>query len=272
MTEHLTATTILSDFRSGSSLPVLVDTDSGMKCVVKWKGTGEGPLANAVDWICLHLARQSGILVPTPFLIKIGKHLIAKNRDPEINDLVGRSLGLNLGLEYIADALPYKVSLAERCDSAAKDLIYLFDVLVLNIDRTDFNPNMVVSNDKLYCIDFAAAIAVKMLMSGVEHSEKALLPLIRRHPFFKHRADLTVTDFDFDVAESIASMPEEWLGESTATRESISSGLREMLLDSRSILERRLTLLNGLTPESSEEIKARTLENRRAFEKKWGKF
>lgn len=253
-------------------MPALIETDTGTKYVVKWRGTGEGPLANAVDWTCLHLARQAGILVPTPHLITVGTNLISKKQDPDINDLITRSLGLNLCLEYIPDARPYNATLAERGDSAAKDLIYLFDVLFLNIDRTDFNPNMLISKDRLYCIDFAAAMALKMLMNGMNHLESALFPLIRRHPFFKPRSDLTIVGFTFNVPDIVSSMPDEWMSHLSTTRESITSSLKEMLAESRLILERRLALLDLVPLEGIEEIKARTLRNRRMFEEKWGKL
>lgn len=272
LTTYLTAKTILSDFRSGSSLPVLVETENGTKCVVKWKGTGEGPLSNAVDWICLHLGRASGILVPSPFLVKIEADLVRKNQDPDINDLVSRSLGMNLGLEYIPDALPYKAAIAEQCESTAKDMIYLFDVLIMNIDRTDLNPNMLVSDRKLYCIDFSNAIGVKKLMTGTEHSENALLTLIRRHPFYKKREDLAIPTFTADMYETTSSMPDEWLGNPGPTKKNIASGLIELLTNSQSILEQRLSTLDTLSIETPEEIKARAMRNRKAFEEKWGKL
>ena len=269
---HFAAKTILSDFRTGSSLPVLVETIGGPKCVVKWKGTGEGPLANAVDWICLHLARRIGIPVPTPHLITIGSDLIDKSRDPDINDLITRSLGVNLGVEFLEGSTPFNSSHVDTTDPALKSRIFLFDILFLNIDRTDHNPNMVFSEDTLYCIDFAAAMSMKMLMSGQNHSERALLFVIRRHPFYKKASEVNLINLAADashVNEILSSIPDDWLVDPESTKRNLVVGLRTIIDDAHSILEHRLAILDTLPLESEEDRRVRTLRNRRAFEERW---
>jgi hypothetical protein len=269
---HFIAETILSDFRTSSSLPVLVETTSRTKCVLKWKGTGEGPLANAVDWISLHLAQRIGIPVPTPYLITISSDLMDKTRDPDINDLITRSLGVNLGVEFLEGFTPFKLTHVDAIDPALKNLIYMFDVLFLNIDRTDHNPNMVFSQNILYCIDFAAAMSMKMLMNGQNHSERALLSVIRRHPFYKKVSEVNLVDLVVEasiVNEIVSSIPDDWLVDPEATKRNLVVGLRTILDDAHSILEHRLAILDTLPIESEEERRLRTLGNRRAFEARW---
>jgi len=267
----LIAERIISDFRTGSSLPVLVETTNGLRCVVKWKCTGEGPLANAVDWICLHLARQAGITVPTPRLIMITPALVDPGRDPDINDLINRSLGINLGLEFIEEATPFRSKHVDAIDPALRNLIYLFDLLFLNIDRIDANPNMFVSRKQLYCIDFAAAMSVRMLLTAQSYSEQGLLSLIRRHPFYMRKASIDHTGDLVDdafVAKVVSSVHDEWLDESGADRKSVAAGITAILKDARAILERRVSLLEEIPLESAEAVRARTLRNRQAFEQK----
>jgi hypothetical protein len=268
------AETILSDFRSSSSLPVLVETIDGPRCVVKWKGAGEGALANAVDWVSLHFARLTGIPVPTPHLITITSNLIDKTRDPDVNDLITRSLGVNLGVEFLEGSTPFTLTHVDAIDQALKTRIFLFDVLFLNIDRTDHNPNMVFSEDTLYCIDFAAAMSLKMLMNRQNHSERALLSVIRRHPFYKKTAESEFIDLDVDaqtVDDIVSVIPDDWLVDPAATKGNLELGIRQILEESHSILKHRLAILETLPLESEEERRVRTLKNRRAFEARWSK-
>jgi len=267
----LVAERVISDFRTGSSLPVLVETASGMKSVVKWKCSGEGPIANAVDWICLHLARKAGITVPTPRLITITPALVDDRQDPDINDLINRSLGINLGVDFIPNAIPFVPNRTGSIDPALRNLIYLFDLLFLNIDRTDHNPNMVISGEILYCIDFAASMAIKVLMNGQSYSEGNLLSLIRRHPFYatKERTLIIVPDVDHEfIADVVHSIPDEWLVESKASKEEMTAGIVSLLADIPTVLGNRLALLERIQPESAEAMKERTMKNRTAFEQK----
>lgn len=107
-----------------------METTAGTKCVIKWNGSGEGTLAGAVDWICLHLARVVGIPVPTPHRITIGRKLDIDKPDGEIQDLITRSVGVNLGVDYIEDASPYDVAF-KNSRSILERRLSLLDALVL---------------------------------------------------------------------------------------------------------------------------------------------
>lgn len=253
-------------------MPVLVETTSGAKCVVKWKGTGDGPLAIATDWICLHLARLAGIPVPTPHLIRITPDLATEGQDPEINELIVKSLGINLAVEFLEGAVPYKPDQLGLVDSDLKRRIYCFDVLLLNIDRIDFNPNIVFVEDRFVCLDFASALGIKMLMNGERYTERTLMPLIRRHPFYGTKESSAFPEFPVgqaDLEEIIQTTPDEWLPDADSTKQKLLSGITAIFADARTILEHRLTLLDETPLETLEARSARMLANRKAFEAKW---
>lgn len=269
---HPTAETILKDFRGGSSWPMLIQTTSGERCVVKWKGTGEGPLANAVEWISLHLAQLSGIPVPAPHLVRITPDLAHQKQDPEINDLILRSLGINLAVEWIEGALPFTPERAQRIDDVLKHRIYCFDALFLNIDRIDFNPNIIFSADRMVCLDLAALMEIKMLMNGHIAPEKTFLPLVRRHPFYRRRDEMPIDSLNINpgaLHEIVDSMPDEWLEDPDVIKPAILSGLTTILNNAGPILQERLRLLDEISLETLEERNARLLANRMAFAAKW---
>lgn len=266
---------ILTGFRNSSSLPVLVETTAGTKCVVKWKGSGDGPLASAVDWICLHLARASGIPVPNPFRITIGPDVELDKHDDEILDLVSSGVGLNLATEYIEHSFPYTSTLAASVQPALRKLIYHFDVLLYNIDRADHNPNMIFSQGKLFCIDYSAAMSVKMFLSDESYSELGLLSLIRRHPFYIQKSSddyVPVPSVDI-VNEIVWSTPDEWMPDAGhSSKEKLCLAIMQTFKDSRSILEHRLSILDSLALETGEERQMRLRGNKQAFEDRWGKL
>lgn len=266
---HLEAENILRAFRGGSSLPVLVETTRGTRCVVKWKGAGDGPLASAADWIGLHLAQLAGIPVPTPHLIRITPALASAQQDPEINDLVERSLGINLAVEFLNGALPYQPAQSRLIDSELKRRIYCLDVLLLNIDRTDFNPNILFHENRFVCHDFASALEIKTAMNDERYAESALLKVIRRHPFYSPMAKGPIPDFPVkssDVNEIIHSLPDEWLPDSASMKKKLVNHSTTLFTERQPVLERRLALLDGIPLESIEARNARLLRNKRAFE------
>jgi len=264
-----TAEKIITAFRSGSSLPVLAETDTGVRCVIKWNGAGDGVTAHAVDWIALRCAQQCGIRVPQPHRIAVTSDLIDPEEDPEINELVVRSIGINLGIEYFETIVPYTSAAADRVPDAAKHRIYCYDVLMLNMDRIDVNPNMIFVNDELYCLDFSAAMELKMAVDGSVFSEQTFFPLLRRHPFYTPFSELTIPAIPVsraDIGEIVESIPVDWLVRGENSRPDIIESILSLFGDAHAAIQRRTQSIDAVPVESPEERSARLDSNLKAFE------
>lgn len=264
-----TAEKIIKAFRSGSSLPVLAETDTGVRCVIKWNGAGDGVTAHAVDWIALRCAQQCGIRVPQPHRITVTADLVDPDADPEINELILRSIGTNLGIEYFEKIVPFTLSDSRRVADALKHLIYCYDVLLLNMDRIDVNPNMIFVNDELYCLDFSAAMELKILIDGSSFSERTFFPLLRRHPFYAPSSGLSIPQFPVRrsaIQEIVESIPIEWLIRGEKSKPDIIAGLLSMFDHSHSIVMRRTQSIDAIPMETPEERTARLDSNLKAFE------
>jgi hypothetical protein len=77
--------------------------------------------------------------------------------DPEIQDLLRASAGLNLGVDF----LPGSVGFDPLGWSAARDFasqVLWFDALTQNVDRTWRNPNLLVWHGDIWLIDHGAAL------------------------------------------------------------------------------------------------------------------
>ncbi|HEU0053353.1 MAG TPA: HipA family kinase, partial [Longimicrobium sp.] len=87
--------------REGGSLPAVVDTDGGGMFVAKFRGAGQGARALVAELVVGMLAAEAGLPVPELALIEIAEHFGRGEPDPEIQDLLKLSHGVNVGLRYL---------------------------------------------------------------------------------------------------------------------------------------------------------------------------
>jgi hypothetical protein len=152
----VTATRYVTPLREGGSLPGLVEADDDGLYVCKFRGAGQGPKALAAEIVAGELARGLGLPVPELVLIELDPALAAAEPDPEIQELIVASAGLNLGVDFLPGALPYTPT--EPPDAALAADVVWFDALVTNVDRTPRNPNLLRWHRGLYLIDHGAAL------------------------------------------------------------------------------------------------------------------
>jgi hypothetical protein len=149
------ATRYVTPFREGGSLPGLVEADDDGLYVVKFRGAGQGPRALIAELVAGEVARALGLRVPELVLVELDARIAAAEPDPEIQDLLRASDGLNIGLDFLPGSLPYNPLDPPSAELAAE--VVWFDALVLNVDRTPRNPNLLHWHDELWLIDHGAS-------------------------------------------------------------------------------------------------------------------
>ena len=152
------ATRYVQPLREGGSLPAVVETEAGL-FVVKFRGAGQGPKALVAELIVGQLAMAAGLPVPELALVDVPPPFGRSEPDPEIQDILRKSHGLNVGIRYLDGAFNFDARAAGELASAdfASRLVWL-DALVTNPDRTHRNPNLLVWADSLWLIDHGAAL------------------------------------------------------------------------------------------------------------------
>ena len=110
----LTATRYVQPLREGGSLPAIVDTDSGDLFVAKFRGAGQGVKALIAELIVGLLAREA-FPIPELALINIPEAFGRSEPDPEIQDLLRASHGINFGMRYLDGAFNFEKGTAVVC-------------------------------------------------------------------------------------------------------------------------------------------------------------
>ena len=155
---RVTATRYVTPLREGGSLPGLVEADDDGLYVVKFRGAGQGPRALVAEWLAGEIARAVGLTVPELVLIEVDAGLGDAEPDEELQDLVHRSGGLNLGLDFLPGALMFNPAADPEVDpDLAADTVWL-DAFVTNPDRSAANPNLLVWHGRTWLIDHGAAL------------------------------------------------------------------------------------------------------------------
>jgi hypothetical protein len=226
--------------REGGSLPAVVDTDGGGLFVAKFRGAGQGPKALVAELIVGLLAEALGLSVPGLALLEVLPAFGRSEPDPEIQDLLKASHGVNMGLRYLDGAFNFDASAAGELATPefAAELVWL-DAFVTNPDRTHRNPNLMVWGDRPWLIDHGAALYAHHDWSRVDEARTlSPFPMIRDHVLLRESGDLEAAD-----ARATAALADEVL-------EGILAAVPEELL---------LDPVGRGTFESAEEVRARYL-------------
>ena len=157
MLEHVTVTRYVTPLREGGSLPAIVEADNLGTYVMKFRGAGQGPLALVAEIIAGELARRLGLRVPELVLAGLDPRIAVSEPDPEIQDLLRASEGLNLGVDFLPGSFGFD-PLGWTAEPEFASQVLWFDALVQNVDRTWRNPNLLVWHRDIWLIDHGAAL------------------------------------------------------------------------------------------------------------------
>ena len=213
----------MQPLREGGSLPAVVDTHDGGMFVTKFRGAGQGVKALIAEIVVGLLAREVGLPTPEIAMIEVLEGFGRGEPDPEIQDLLRASHGLNFGARYLDGAFNFDANAASDFISpelAAK--IAWFDAFVSNPDRTHRNPNLMVCGRKPYLIDHGAAIYAHHDWPSVDETRtRAPFPLIKDHVLLSKAGDIRKADAGLssklteDVIRGVMhAVPDDLLGSS----------------------------------------------------------
>lgn len=154
---NVEVTRYVTPFREGGSLPALIEADDLGMYVLKFRGAGQGRKSLVAEVITGELARSAGLPVPELVLAELDPVLARSEPDPEIQDLIRASAGLNLGMDYLPGSLGFD-PLASRISAELAARILWFDAFTTNVDRTPDNANLLLWHGEVWVIDHGASL------------------------------------------------------------------------------------------------------------------
>ena len=175
-------TRYVTPLREGGSLPAIVESDDDGMYVLKFRGAGQGTRALIAELIVGEIARAAGLLIPELVFVALDPEIAKTEPDPEIQDLIRASGGLNLGLDYLPGSATFD-PVVEKQDVDLASRIVWFDAYVTNIDRTARNANLLMWHRKLWLIDHGAFNATSWVrVRRVLERMRPSLCQAKRHP------------------------------------------------------------------------------------------
>ncbi len=147
----------ITPLREGGSLPAIVEADDGFLYALKFRGAGQGVKALIADVIGAETARALGLRVPELVYAMVDEAFGRTEPDEEIQDLLKASTGRNLGVHYLSGAINYDPVVNPLDPLLASTIVWL-DCLLMNVDRTARNTNMLMWRKDLWLIDHGASL------------------------------------------------------------------------------------------------------------------
>ncbi len=222
MIRTVTATRYVTPLREGGSLPAIVEADDLGTYVLKFRGAGQGRKALIAELVAGGIGRALGLAVPEIVLVRVHPDLGRAEPDPEIQDLLRASGGLNLALDYLPGSLGFDPLVGPPGGDLASRILW-FDALVQNVDRTPRNTNLLVWHGRLWLIDHGASLYFHHNWPGRDGPS---LEAVAQRPFAAARDHVLlpfadgISKADADLAPRltaqvlegiVGSIPDEWL-------------------------------------------------------------
>ena len=209
--------------REGGSLPAIVQADDDLLYVLKFRGAGQGTKALMAELIGGLLAKAIGLNMPELVFMNLDDSFSKTEPDEEIQDLLKFSVGLNLGMHFLSGAITYD-PLVSIADAHSASKVVLLDSIIMNIDRTVKNTNLLNWNKELWLIDHGASLYFHHNWATWQRYVDSTFPSIKDHVLLARAEHLEEASTEITqsitrelIQEIIALIPEDWLIDQSAS-------------------------------------------------------
>lgn len=234
------ATRYVTPLREGGSLPAIVEASDDGMYVVKFHGAGQGPKSLIAEQISGEIGRALALPVPEIALVELDPILANAEPDPEIQELIRKSGGLNLGLDFLPGSLAFASAAPPALTPDLAAQIVWFDAFTLNVDRTPRNPNLLNWNGKLWLIDHGASLYFHHNWPDAARVAQSPFQLSREHILLSFAGSISeagaalrprITPNLLD--EILAAVPDIWLADDPLDRapDEVRGDYHDLLLE-----------------------------------------
>ena len=213
----VSATRYVTPLHDGGSLPAIVEADDDGMYVLKFRGAGQGSRALIAEVVAGEIARALGLPVPEIVLMDLDADLARTEPDPEIQDLIKNSAGLNAALDYLPGSIMFDPVAGHPPAPLASDIVW-FDAYVTNVDRTARNTNMLMWHRQLTLIDHGAALYFHHSWDNYLERSVDAFHRVKDHVLLPYAGELREADARLSaklapelITSIVAMVPDSWL-------------------------------------------------------------
>jgi hypothetical protein len=210
-------TRYLQPLREGGSLPALAEADDDFKYVLKFRGTGHGVKTLISELLGGELARMLGLKVPELVFANLDEAFGRTEGDEEIQDLLKASQGLNLALHFLSGAITFDPVVTKVDELLASKIVWL-DSLIMNVDRTFRNTNMLMWHKELWLIDHGSSLYFQYNWETWKEKSQGPFSFLKDHVLLSRATKLDEVNHEFkgcltdDKLKAIVELiPKDWL-------------------------------------------------------------
>lgn len=214
---EVNVTRYVTPLREGGSLPAIAEADDDFLYVLKFRGAGQGVKSLVADLIGGEIARVAGLKVPEIVFARLDTSFGRTEPDEEIQDLLKASVGLNLALHYLSGAITYDPAVNKTNENVASMIVWL-DCLLMNVDRTPQNTNMLSWHKELWLIDHGASLYFHHSWDNWKDYTKKPFTQVKDHVLLPKASDLKKAGEHFrsvlgddEIRSIISLLPDDWL-------------------------------------------------------------
>jgi hypothetical protein len=214
---NVNVTRYLSPLREGGSLPAIAEADDDFLYVLKFRGAGQGVKSLIAELIGGEIARSLGLLIPEIVFANLDESFGRTEGDEEIQDLLKASTGKNLALHYLSGSVTFDPAVTAVDPLLASKIVWL-DILLMNVDRSFRNTNMLYWHKELWLIDHGAALYFHHSWDNWEQQAMRPFTHIKDHVLLPWATEMDEADklfrevlSDDTIDQIIQLIPAEWL-------------------------------------------------------------
>lgn len=233
----------VTPLREGGSLPAIIEGDDDGLYVLKFRGAGQGIKALIAELLGGEIARFLGLKVPEIVYVNLDATMARTEPDPEIQDLIKASGGLNLALDYLPGSITFDALIEKPSAELASKIVWL-DAFTANVDRTPRNANMLIWHKELWLIDHGAAFFYHHNRERFLDNASNPFKQIKDHILLPFAENIAEADEDFSqkltpevFREIVGLIPDDWLETAAEKRETYFRFLTERLKNRKEFVE-----------------------------------
>lgn len=256
---------IVSCIQNGSSNPIVLKIEKELFFLKLRAGcAGENSLLS--EWIGNRLGQFLGLNNQIPYWINLTQEItMDEDINFELKKMIHKSLGLNIGFKYLQDIKHIQASDLNKLNRNVLVKIFLLDLLMINIDRTQNNTNILSTNSNIIPTDYDSSLLFnEVFLNKNVLSNINVLQCLKRNPLYQNISDFEINQFlkklaQISFKELITNIPEQLYQNYTKNE------ILEKLIERNKKgwhITKTLKSLKNIQLETVTERNRRTLQNR----------